>query len=173
MTGTGQDYLHTPSAVLSDGIVPVPLWAVTQLVVDSTFAVPQIGGTSQRVALPSHDDTLTLTCLLLGEMRFTWKLMLENMAEASRRGTALSSVSGGQVGGLILLTSLTIRTDLAVASLTITASAARRNALDVVLRLVHLPRVGTLGALLDLAAVGVGALSDALPDRLPRDPEAS
>ncbi len=158
-----QSYLHTPSAVLSDGIVPVPLWSVSQMSIEETYALPQIGGTSRKAAVASHDDTISLTAVLLGLERFTWKLALENLAEASRRGTALSKLTGGAVGGLILISAATIRTDLAVQSLTISMSAARRDTLDVTMRLAHLPRPGNLAKLLDVASVGVGALTDLLP----------
>jgi len=163
MTSSYQEYLHTPSAVLFDGVVPVPLWAVTQLTIDATYAVPPIGSGSRRVALPAHDDTLSLTAVLLGPLRFAWKLALENIADASRHGTVLSRKTAGAVGGLVLLTATTIRTDLAVQSLTVATTAARRDTLDVTLKLVHLPRPGSLAKLLDVASVGVGALTDVLP----------
>jgi hypothetical protein len=163
MTSSYQSYLHTPSAVLSDGIVVVPLWSVTQLSIEETYSLPQIGGTSRKAAVASHDDTISMTAVLLGAERFAWKLALENLAESSRRGTALQKLTQGAVGGLILVTAATIRTDLAVQSLGITLSAARRDTLDVTLRMAHLPRPGSLAKLLDIASVGVGALTDLLP----------
>lgn len=155
--------LHTPSAILSDGIVPVPLWAVTQLSIESSYFVPQIGGSRRRVAVVTHDDTLSFTAALLGPSRFAWKVALENLAESSRQGTALSRFTKNAVGGLVLITAATIRTDLAVQSLTFTQVAQRRDVIDVSMRLLHLPRPGSLAKLLDVASVGVGALTDALP----------
>lgn len=163
MTSSFQDYLRTPSAVLSDGIVPVPLWSITQFQIDATYSLPQIGGSSLKAAVASHDDTLSITAVLLGPERYSMKLLLENLAESSRRGTALSSLTAGAVGGLILLSTPTIRTDLAVQSLSITVSATRRDALDVVIKFVHLPRPGSLAKLLDVGSIGVGALGDVLP----------
>lgn len=163
MTSSYQSYLHTPSAVISDGVIFLPLWSVSQLQIEETYSLPQIGGTSRKAAVASHDDTLSMTAVLLGPERFTWKLALENLAEASRRGTALSKAFNGAVGGLILVTAATIRTDLAVQSLSISMSATRRDTLDVSLRLAHLPRPGSLAKLLDIASVGVGGLTDLLP----------
>jgi hypothetical protein len=163
MTSSYQSYLHTPSAILSDGIIPVPLWSISQLQIEETYSLPQIGGTSRKAAVASHDDTLSITAVLLGPERFAWKLALENLAEASRRGTALSTLTSGAVGGLIFISAATIRTDLAVQSLGITMSASRRDALDVSLRMAHLPRPNSLAKLLDVASVGVGALTDVLP----------
>lgn len=161
MTSSYQDYLTTPSAVLLDGVIPIPLWAVTQLTIESTYALPQIGSTSRRVALPTHDDTLSITAVLLGPLRYTWKLALENAAAASRLGTVLSRNT--PFGGLVLVTAATIRTDLAVQALTFTLTAARRDTLDVTIRFAHLPRTGTAAKLLDVGAIGVGVLTDALP----------
>jgi hypothetical protein len=162
-TSSYQSYLHTPSAILSDGIVPVPLWSVTQMQIEETYSLPTIGGTSRKVAVASHDDTLSLTAVLLGPERFVWKLALENLAESSRRGTAIQKLTHGVVGGLILISAATIRTDLAVSNLSITLAANRRDTLDVVIKLVHLPRPGSLSKLLDTASLGVGALGDVLP----------
>lgn len=158
-----EPYLHTPSAVLSDGVVAVPLWAVTQLSIESSYFVPQIGGTRKRVAVVSHDDTIGFSAVLLGPLRFTWKLALENLAESSRQGTALSRVTDGAQSGLVLIATATIRTDLAVQSLTFAQNAQRRDTLDVTMRLLHLPRPGSLAKLLDVSSIGVGALTDALP----------
>lgn len=162
MSSSFLDHLHTPAAILSDGIVPVPLWSVTQLSIEETYSLPQIGGTGYKVAVASHDDTISLQAVLLGPDRYVWKLALENLAEASRRGTVLGRLPRGAVGGLILISAATIRTDLSVASLSFTVTAARRDTVDVSLRLAHLPRPGGLAKLLDTAAVGVGALTSLL-----------
>ena len=158
-----EPYLHTPSAVLSDGIVLVPLWAVSQLSIESLYLVPQLGGSRQRVAVVTHDDTLSLSAVLVGPLRFAWKVALENLAESSRQGTALSRVTHGALGGLVLVSAATVRTDLAVQSLTFSLTAQRRDAIDVTLRMLHLPRPNGLAKLLDVSSIGVGALTDVLP----------
>jgi hypothetical protein len=158
-----EPYLHTPSAVLSDGVVPVPLWAVSQLSIEASYFVPQVGGTRQRVAVVTHDDTISLSATLVGPLRFAWKAALENLAESSRQGTALSRLTRGAVGGLVLVTTATIRTDLAVQSLSFSLTSQRRDTIDVSLRMLHLPRPNGLAKLLDVSSIGVGALTDALP----------
>ena len=163
MTSSFAPYLHTPSAVLFDGIVPVPLWAVTQMSIDASFSVPAVGGSNRRVALPTHDDTIGLTAVLIGPLRLEWKTALENIAEASRFGTVLSPKTGGLGTGLVLVSSATVRTNLAVQSLSFSLSAARRDTIDVTMRLIHLPPPGSLTRLLDTTSIAVGALTDALP----------
>ena len=75
-------------------------------------------------------------------------------------GTAIERVTRGAVSGLVLVTAMTIRTDMQIQSLTFTASAAKRATLEVSMSLVHVPRPGVVAKVLDIAALGVGALSD-------------
>jgi hypothetical protein len=158
--GSYQDYRVAPAAVLSDGVVTVPLWAVTAMSLSEKYALPPIGGTTARAVVATHDDTISLTGLLLGAERFTWKVALETLADASRRGSALGAFTGGRFSGLILVTAMTIRTDLQVETLSFSSSAGKRDVLEVSLSLAHLPLPSALGKLLDVASLGVGALAD-------------
>lgn len=160
MSASFQQYAHLPSAIISDGIIPIPIWAVTQMTLSETYHLPSIGSTGAKAIVSVHDDTISLTGVLVGHERFAWKLALETLAESSKRGTALAAMTKGKVGGLILITSMTIRTDMQVQSLTFTASAARREALDVSISLVYMPKPSLLGKLLDVASVAVGTLAD-------------
>ena len=162
LTKSFVQYANVPSAVISDGIIPIPLWSVSQVSLSETYHLPPIGSTAYKAIVATHDDTVTLAGVLVGEERYAWKVALETMAEASKRGTALAAISGGKLGGLILITSMTIRTDMQVQSLTFSASAARRDVLEVSISLAHLPRPSLLGKLLDVASVAVGALADGL-----------
>jgi hypothetical protein len=161
ITKSFQSYATVPSAIISDGIIPVPIWAVTTMSLSETFHLPPIGSSGVKAIVATHDDTITLAGVLVGAERFAWKLALETMAETSKRGGLIAALSGGKIAGLILVTSLTIRTDMQVQSLTFTASAAKRDALDVSISLQHMPLPGALGRLLDVASIGVGALADA------------
>lgn len=160
MPDSFQNYVNVPSAILSDGVTPVPIWAVSQMTLSESYHLPPIGNTGSKAIVSVHDDTISLTGVLVGDERFTWKLALETMAESSKRGSALAAMTGGQVGGLILITSMTIRTDMQVQSLTFSASSAKRAALDVSISLVYMPKPSALGKLLDLASVAVGGLTD-------------
>jgi hypothetical protein len=166
ITKSFQRYLVAPSAIISDGLTPplipmVPIWAVTTMSLSETYHLPPIGSSGVKAVVATHDDTITLTGVLVGTERFAWKLALENMAENSKRGGLIASLTGGRISGLILVTSLTIRTDMQIQSLSFTASAAKRDALDVSITMAHMPLPGALGKLLDVAAIGVGALTDA------------
>jgi hypothetical protein len=157
------DYANVPSAVLWDGgILLVPLWAVTQMQLNEAYHLPPLGSTGVKAVVGTHDDTMTLTGVLVGAERHAWKLALETMAESSRRGSALAGYTGGAASGLVLVTSMTIRTDIYVTSLQFTATSAKRDTLDVTIGLAHLPIPSALGKLLDVASVGVGLLADGL-----------
>ena len=150
-----------PSAVLADPpAFFVPLFAVTAMSLTQTYFLPPLGVSRQRMALPAHDDTISLSALLIGPERFALKQSLEIMADISKRGGVLESLTGGRIGGLVLVTSMTIRTDMQIQNLTFAASAARRDVLDVTMSLVHVPRPGIRSRALDLALTQVTALSD-------------
>jgi hypothetical protein len=152
--------LTPPSAILSDGALTVPLYAVTSLSLSETFSLPPIGSSGVRTVVAAHDDTITLSGLLVGPERFRWKVDLETLAEVSKRGSALAAISSGRLSGLILVTSLTIRTDIQVQSLSFSVTAARREVIEVALSLAHLPLPGSAGLLFDKAVLGVAALAD-------------
>jgi hypothetical protein len=155
-----QKYATLPSAIISDGLLPIPIWAVTMMKLDEAYALPAIGSTGAKAIVSTHDDTITLTGVLVGPERFAWKFSLETLAETSKRGGALEAFTGGAVSGLVLITSMTIRTDLQVKSLSFTASDKKRDVLDLSIALEYMPRPSALGKLLDVASIGVGALTD-------------
>jgi hypothetical protein len=155
-------HLAVPSAVLSDGVQIVPLWAVTTIGLTETYKLPPIGSSTAKAVVSTHDDTLSLTGVLVGPERYAYKLILENLAEISKRGSALAAFSGGALSGLIVVTAMTIRTDMQVQTLSFTASSSKREALDVSIAMAHMPRPGSLPKLLDVASLGVGVLADAL-----------
>jgi hypothetical protein len=153
-------YTSIPSAIVSDGAVIVPLWSVTAISLNETYHLPPIGSSGAKAIVATHDDTISLSGVLVGPERFTWKLALETLADVSRRGGTIGALTGGAVSGLILVTSMTIRTDMQVQTLSFSASSAKREALDVSLSLAYMPLPGALGKLLDVASVAVGSLAD-------------
>lgn len=164
ITKSFQSYATVPSAIISDGLsnglILVPIWAVTSMSLSETYHLPPIGSSGARSVVATHDDTITLAGMLVGEERFAWKLALENMAETSKRGGLIASLSRGRISGLILITSMTIRTDMQIQSLTFTASSAKRDALDVSISMAHMPLPSALGKLLDVESISIGALAD-------------
>src|SRR6266567_9381462 len=140
-----QNYLTIPSAIISDGIVLIPLWAVTSMSLSESYHLPPIGSSGVKSIVSTHDDTISLSGVLIGAERFAWKLALETLAESSKRGSAIASFTGGKVSGLILVTSLTIKTDMQVQSLTFNVSAAKRGVIDVSITMAYMPLPSALG----------------------------
>jgi hypothetical protein len=109
--------------------------------------------------IDTHDDTLSLTAMLVGPGRMAARLGLETLAQSAMRGSPLSFASAGMVDGLILSTAFGIRLNMFIQSLTVTASASKRQALDVSLSLVEAPKVGLISAITSVAA-SVAAVGD-------------
>jgi len=156
-------YDGMPSAILTDGLVPVLLYAVTAMTMNEVYQLPPIGSSASRTLVDTHHDTISINGLLLGRERFAWKLALETIAESGKRGgaglTALLSAAGMDISGLILITSMVIRTDLQIQNLTFGATASKRDAIDVSIQLAHMPPPGARTKLLDMASVGVSTLA--------------
>jgi hypothetical protein len=150
VTASFQNHLAIPSAVIANGPVAVPLFAVSTLSLSETYHLPPIGSSTAKAIVATHDDTVSLNGVLVGPERFAWKLALEALADSSKRGPT----------GLTLITSMTIRTEMQIQSLTFNATSARKDVIDVGVSLAHMPSPGALGKLLDVAALGVAALTD-------------
>lgn len=156
------EFQRLPSAILTDGLVPIPLFVVTRMVLSERYSLPPIGSAGFRAAVDNSEDTVSLSALLVGPQRFAWKQGLELLADFSRRGGALARWTGGSVSGLVLVTAMTVRLDMQVTELSFTASAQRRDTLEVSIGLRHVPQPGPLNLLLDVGMTAVMSLTDAL-----------
>ncbi|MFE7564952.1 hypothetical protein [Kitasatospora sp. NPDC057500] len=146
-----------PSLVLSDGLVTVPLWAVTSLDLNRQYQYERIGPAEVR-------ETVVVSGLLVGAERFAWRAALEALAEHE---TGTGAFSGPSVGAaepvrqLTLLAESTIRTDLRIVALSFAERAERREVVEVTLTLAHAPEWrGGADALADAAVAGLSALAD-------------
>lgn len=144
-----------PSAIVSDGIVPIPIYAVTQMTLSESYQFPPIGSTGAKAILQTHDDSVTIKGSLVGDLRFTWKVALELLAESSKRGNTY-------INGLILVTSMTVRTEMQIRTLKFDAFNTKRESLDLTLVMDYMPKPkNTIGKLVDAASsIVVGALGD-------------
>lgn len=155
------EFQRIPSAILTDGLLPIPLFVVTRMVLSESYSLPPVGSSGFRAAVDNSEDTVALSALLIGPQRFAWKQGLELLADFSRRGGALARWTKGSVGGLILVTAMTVRLDMHVTELSFTASAQRRDTLEVTIGLRHVPQPGPLNLLLDVGHAGAMSLLDA------------
>lgn len=148
-----------PAALLTDGLLFAPLHAVTVVTLSQTYHLPPFGSGIGRAMIDTHDDTLSMSAMLVGPSRLAQRLVLETLAESAMRGSVAGFASGGVLDGLILVTPLGIRMNMFVQSLTVTASASKLGALDVNISLVQAPKLGLLGKLADVA-FSVASLGD-------------
>jgi hypothetical protein len=147
-----EEFERLPAAIISDGLLPVPLFAVSRMTLTERFTLPPIGASAFRAAVANSTDTISLSAVLVGPQRFAWKQSLELLADFSKRGGAIGSFTSGTVSGLILVTRMTVRINLQVTELSFTASAQRLDTLDVTIGLQHVPRPGPADLLLDVGA---------------------
>jgi hypothetical protein len=159
---TVDEFQRLPSAILTDGLIPIPLFVVTRIVLSEKYTLPPVGSAGFRAAVDNSEDTMSLSALLIGPQRFAWKQGLEMLADFSKRGGALSRWTGGAVSGLILVTSMTVRLDMQVTELSFTASATRRDTLEVSIGLRHVPQPGPLNMLIDMGHAAAMSIVDAL-----------
>jgi hypothetical protein len=81
ITKSFQNYSTIPSAIISDGgLLTIPLWAVTTMSLSEQYHLPPIGSTGARAIVSTHDDEISLSGLLVGFERYTWKFALERLA---------------------------------------------------------------------------------------------
>jgi hypothetical protein len=164
-SGLNDGYLThlAPSAIITDGLVPVPLYSVTAVSLTEAYHLPPIGSSGTRALVSTHNDTISLSGVLVGKERYAWKFALETIAESGMRGgggvVAALSLLGVNISGLILVTALTIRTDMQITNLTFGASSTKRQTLDVTVAMVHVPQPGIVNKLLDVASLGLSTLS--------------
>ena len=164
-SGLNDGYLTgvTPSAIISDGLLTIPLYSVTAMNLAESYHLPPIGSSGTRALVSTHDDTITLSGVLVGPERYAWKFSLESLAESGMRGggglVAGLSLLGMNISGLILVTAMTIRTDMQISSLSFGASSNKRGTLDVTVGMVYVPQPGIVNTLLNLASLGLSTLS--------------
>ena len=164
-SGLNPGYLTsvTPSAIITDGLIPVPLYSVTAMNLTESYHLPPIGSSGTRALVSTHDDSIMLNGILVGSERYAWKFALETLAESGMRGggglVAGLSLLGMNISGLILVTALTIRTNMQITNLSFGASSTKRGALDVSIGMVYVPQPGIVNKLLDLASLGLSSMT--------------
>lgn len=116
----------------------VPLFAVTNLTLDEQFKIPAIGKGDKSQWLGKVGYTVTIQGMLLGPERFIWKASLELLADISMILSSLVSIPG--LGGIPIVSGLTVLTDMQITSLRFTQTSQEFGAIGVTIGLKHCPR---------------------------------
>lgn len=145
---------------------PVPLFAVQSMVLSDGYKIERVLGSRFMQALAPTAKTIQIEAVLIGQERLLIKKALETLALATR-WTAAAAAPALAVAGIPVVAGLTVSTDMQISDLKFTHSVNKREALDVSITLVHVPRSAIAelaGEALDLAlAVATAALPSAPP----------
>jgi hypothetical protein len=120
----------------------VPLFAVTSMTLDESFKIPKIGsgdgkgGKSQWLGTVGR--TVSIQGMLLGPERLLWKAALEVMADLSMVLSSFVSIPG--LGGIPLVSGLTVLPDMQITSLKFTQTSQEFGSIGVNISLKHCPK---------------------------------
>lgn len=148
---------------------PVPLFAVQSMVLTDGYKIERVLGSRFSQAVAPTAKTIKIEALLTGQERLLVKKALETLALATR-WTAAAAAPALAVAGIPVVAGMTVSTDMQITDLSFTHSVARREALDVSITLVHVPRSAVsqiAGEALDLA---LAVATAALPSQPPPNP---
>jgi hypothetical protein len=153
---------------------PVPLLYVQSMVLSDGYKVERILGSKFSQAVAPSAKAITIEAILLGQERLLIKKSLETLALATRFAAAAAAPALA-IAGIPVVSGMTISTDMQITDLKFTHSTGKREALDVTLTLVHVPRSALAelaGEALDLALASTTAAlpSAPLPDPVTRTP---
>lgn len=147
----------------------IPLTAVQSLVLSDGYKIEQVAGSKFYQALTPTVKTIQIEAVLVGQNRLLVKAALEALALATR-WSAAAAAPALALAGIPVVAGMTVSTDMQISDLKFTHSVAKREAIDVSMTLVHVPRsviAELAGEALDLA---LAISTAALPSIPPPDP---
>ncbi|WP_105969037.1 hypothetical protein [Streptomyces geranii] len=149
---------------------PVPLLYVQRMTVVEGYEIERIMGSRFLQATRPTKKQISIEALLIGSDRWALKKALEALALTSR---ALVATSAALLpNGIPVVSGLTISLDMQITELHFTQSVARRDALDVSVALIEVPRSSLLAVVGEVADLAVGAGTALLPGSVAPNPIA-
>lgn len=147
----------------------VPLFTVTNLVLTEGYKTAQLAGSRLTQLTTPTERGMTIDATLVGRTRLVYRKGLEAMALTSRL-LAAATAPLMALAGIPVVSAMVISTDMQITSLTFTQSNKQRDALDVKLVLVQVPRsvvTAIVGEAADLALAGGIAAVPTVSDMVP------
>ncbi|MFG1997553.1 hypothetical protein ACGFNU_00205 [Spirillospora sp. NPDC048911] len=144
---------------------PVPLLYVQSMTVMEGFEIERINGSRFLHATRPTRKQIGIEAMLIGPRRLAVKKSLEALALVSRellREELPASVP--------VVSGLTISLDMQITELNFTQSVARRDALDVSISLIEVPRAGLAALVGQAAELAVAAGTALVPGAVPPNP---
>jgi hypothetical protein len=141
---------------------PVQLRYVQSMTINEGYRVERIMGSRFAQATQPTNKTIAIEAVLLGPDRLEQKKELEAVALVSRLLVAVAAPGLAAVG-VPVVSGLTISLDMQVTDLKFTASVARRDALDVSINLIQVPRSLLTAVLSEVADLRLATRTAAVP----------
>jgi hypothetical protein len=139
----------------------VPLFAVTNMTLDESFKIPEIGKGDKSQWLGKVGYAVSIQGMLVGPERFLYKAALEVMADLAMVLTSLVSIPG--LGGIPLVSGLTVLPDMHITSLRFTQTTEAFGAIGVTISLKHCPKgfvAELIGRGLNIASSLAGSIAN-------------
>jgi hypothetical protein len=147
----------------------VPLFTATNLVLTEGYKTAQLAGSRLTQLVTPTERGMTIDATLVGSTRLVVKKGLEAMALTSRALAAATAPLMG-LAGIPVVTGMVISLDMQITQLKFTQSNKQRDAIDVNITLVQIPRSivsAIVGEALDLAlaaaTVAIPTVSEMIP----------
>ncbi|MFB4296702.1 hypothetical protein [Actinomadura sp. NTSP31] len=149
---------------------PVPLLFVQSMTITEGYEIERIMGSRFLQATQPTKKKIAIEALLTGPGRLAAKKLLEALALTSR---ALVATSAALLpSGIPVVSGLTISLDMQITELHFTQSVAKRDALDVSITLLEVPRSSLTAVLGEVADLAVGAGTALVPGSVAPNPVA-
>jgi hypothetical protein len=147
----------------------VPLLYVQSLTMSEGYRVERISGSRFSQATQPSTKTIVIEALLIGDDRLMLKKELEVLALTSRALLAAAAPLLA-ITGIPVVCGLTTSLDMQISDLRFTHSVQKRDAIDVSMTLLQVPRStasALVGELLDLAVAAGAPVATSIPTALP------
>lgn len=141
----------------------VPLFYVQNLSVSEGYRIERIAGSRFSQAIAPTTKTIEIQAMLIGRERLILKKQLEALALVSRVLVAATAPALA-IAGIPVVSGLTISTDMQITTLNFSQNAQNRDALDVRISLVHMPRSSATLVAGELAELSLAAGTAMIPN---------
>ena len=149
---------------------PVPLLYVQSMTIDEGYEIQPIMGSRFLQATQPTKKQIGIEALLIGPERFGRQKALEAVALTSR--LLVATASALLPSGIPVVSGLAISLDMQITKLRFVQSVARRDALDVSIVLLEVPRSSLTAVVGEVADLLVGAGTALIPGSVAPNPIA-
>jgi hypothetical protein len=143
-------------------IGPVQLLYVQSMTVNEGYRIERIMGSRFAQATRPTNKTIAIEAVLIGPERLQQKKDLEALALVSRLLVATVAPTLAS-SGIPVVSGLTVSLDMQITDLRFAQSVAKRDALDVSISLLHVPRSTFTAVLGEVADLGLAAATAGVP----------